>query len=109
MLAAMDFTAIGDFADVKSVLEHVGEGAGPKAAAAADSAIGADQASGSKPITVKLADQHADRFELQITSEDLPNGFCLLGHDHELLVDAGIAEGNGASYPNTLALGGGNL
>jgi hypothetical protein len=52
----VDFTAIGDFADVKPVLEHAGEGAWCKATAAADSAIGADQASGSKPSTVKLSE-----------------------------------------------------
>ena len=61
MLTAVDFTALGDFADVKPVLEHVGEGAGSKAAAAADRATRADKASGSKPITVKLADERADR------------------------------------------------
>jgi hypothetical protein len=59
---------------------------------------------------IKVLHEGADRPQFEIPFEDRTNGLDLLGHDRELLVDAGIAKGNWPTHPySSLAFGGGNL
>jgi hypothetical protein len=46
--------------------------------------------------------------EFEVALEDEPNRVGLVRDNHEFLVDAGIAEGNKASDPNSLAFRGGD-
>src|SRR5271166_5258493 len=60
-------------------------------------------------LLVERRRQLADRPEPQIIREDFADQRHVLRNDLELLADAAIAERNGSSDPNPLALGGGDL
>src|SRR6266851_3140649 len=80
MLAGMNFATVGHVADVEAVLEEMREGANAVS-----------------PASFRPAAREGAGL------------LGLLGHDDQLLADAGIAERDGAADPNALALRGRNL
>src|ERR1700730_13178215 len=106
MLAPMYLTPIGDLADVKPVLEKMGERPHAKANTAALAAIAAAIDLGPDTSPVELYNQSAHGGELEIKAEDGADRLCLLGHDFKFLVEAAIAERNGSADPEALAFRG---
>src|SRR3984893_1828226 len=109
MLAPMYLTPIGDLADVKPVLEEMGERPHAKANTAALAAIAAAIDLGPGAPQVELCNQSAHGAELEIKAEDGADRLCLLGHDFKFLVEAAIAERHGSADPEALALRGRDL
>jgi hypothetical protein len=72
-------------------------------------AIAADLAFGADASTVKLLHEGADRSNFKVSLKDQSDRFGLLRHDHELLVEAGIAEWDRSADPNALAFLGRDL
>src|SRR6266852_7111979 len=103
MLPAMHLAAVDHLADVEPVLEQIGEGAHPEADASDDPAVRTAPRLGPDAAPVEILHESPHRAELEIANEDGADGLGLLGYDHELLVDAGIAERNRPSDPDALA------
>src|SRR5260370_34036030 len=104
------FLAAGDhLADAEPVLEQIGEGAHPEADARGDPADRAAQRLGPDAAPVEILHESPHRAKLEIANEDGAHGLGLLGYDHELLADAGIAERDRPPDPDAFALGGGDL
>src|SRR5229473_103118 len=109
MLAGMNFATVGHVADVEAVLEEMRQRAdaispAPHRPAARE---GADLRGDVAPT--EFLRQGADRAAFEIEPEHGADRLGLLGHDDQLLADAGIAERDGAADPNALALRGRNL
>src|SRR5712692_918820 len=105
MLPAMDLAAIDHLADVEPVLEQIGEGAHSEPDASDDPAVRTAPRLGPDAAPVEILHESPHRAELEIAGEDGAHGLGLLGYDHELLVDAGIAERDWTPDPDALALG----
>src|SRR3974390_1870255 len=87
----------------------MGERAHSKADAASRAAISATIDLGANTAAIKLGDQCAQGSEFKIASENGPYGLGLSRHDHELLVDAAVAEWDRSPDPESLTLGGGDF
>src|SRR5271166_4653320 len=105
----MRFAAIDYLADVEAVLQHVGERSHHKALGGDGRPVGEKPRPWPDALLVERRRQLADRPEPQIIREDFADQRHVLRNDLELLADAAIAERNGSSDPNPLALGGGDL
>src|SRR5579863_6033589 len=104
MLAAMDIAPVDDLADIEPVLEQMGERADAEPDAAPLAAVAAVVDLGPDAAPIKVLDQSAHRAKLEIALEDQPNGRGLLRRNHQLLVDAAIAQRDRSANPDALAL-----
>src|SRR5215211_2116358 len=109
VLASMHLAPIDHLAEVEPVLEQIREGADAEADAAPLAPVGKAVCFGPDVAPIEVLDEGTDRAERKIAREDRADGVRLVGHHHDLLVDAAIAEWNRATDPNALALGGGDF
>src|SRR6266849_4979005 len=84
-------------------------GADAEPDAAAHATVEPGNRLGPNAASVEVLDQGAHRAQFEVAPEDDPDHLGLLRHDHELLVDAAVAERNRAPDPDALALGGRDL
>src|SRR5262249_49245450 len=109
VLAGVDFASIDHFPNVEAIAQEVSKWANSKAYPPTGLTIAADLALGADASVVKILHKVAARSDFKVAFKDQSDRFGLLRHDHELLVDAGIAEGDRSSDPDALAFRGRDL
>src|SRR6266581_7558397 len=95
---------ITDFPDVESVLEQMGERTNAETNTAPLAAIGTSIGLGLDAAPIEILDQRIHRAKFEILCEDGANRLGFLRQNHELLVNAPIAERDRSADPDALAL-----
>jgi hypothetical protein len=109
LLPRKNLALVPDLTDEEPVAEKVGEGASTERNAPTDLARAELSRRGADVSGSEVAHKLVDAADLQVPAEDQPYPFGFLFNDHKLAVPQFIAEGEGATYPEPLALGGGDL
>src|SRR5258707_835801 len=109
VLSTVHLAAVDDFTDVEAVLQEMGQGADPEPYPTGGAAIGGCAPLGPNAAAIEILHEGPYRAEFQIPAKYRPNCLDFLGHDHELLVDASVAEGYRPSDPDSFALRGRGL
>src|SRR5258708_4579485 len=92
MLSGVNLAPVHHLAEVEPVLEEVCEGADAEPDAAAHAAVEPGNRLGADAAPVEVLDHGAHRAQFEVAPEDDPDHLGLFRHDHELLVDAAVAE-----------------
>src|SRR5262249_19716858 len=104
-----DLALVLDLANEEAVAEEVREGSSSERDASAGLARAEGSRLGADVLCPEVPDQLVDAAYLEISAKDQLYAFGFLLDDDRCAVLEVIAKGQGASHPNPLALGGGDL